>query len=160
MKESAQAALSYLRARASKLNLDEKFFTDNDIHVHVPAGSIPKDGPSAGITMAVALASALTGIPARSDIAMSGEITLRGRLLPIGGIKEKSLAAQRAGVNHVILPLRNKKDIEEVPRPIRRKMDFVFCETMDEVLDVALTESPELSQTGTNDIGPACDGGS
>jgi ATP-dependent Lon protease len=145
MKESAKAALSYLRARASRLEIDEKFFTDNDLHIHVPAGAIPKDGPSAGITMAVALASTLTGIPARSDIAMSGEITLRGRVLPIGGIKEKSLAAQRAGIYNVILPSRNKKDIEEVPRPIRRKMSFIFCETMDEVLDVALTEKLGLS---------------
>jgi ATP-dependent Lon protease len=145
MKESAKAALSYLRARASRLEVDEKFFTVNDLHIHVPAGAIPKDGPSAGITMAVALASTLTGIPARSDIAMSGEITLRGRVLPIGGIKEKSLAAQRAGIYKVILPSRNKKDIEEVPRPIRRKMNFIFCETMDEVLDVALTEKLGLS---------------
>ena len=148
MKESAQAALSYLRARAAKLSIDEKFFADHDIHIHVPAGAIPKDGPSAGITMAVALASALTGIAARSDIAMTGEITLRGRVLPIGGIKEKSLAAQRAGVSHVILPKQNMKDIEEIPGPIRRKMDFVFCDTMDEVLDVALTDSMGLSPGG------------
>jgi ATP-dependent Lon protease len=163
MKESAQAALSYLRVRASKLDVDEKFFTDNDVHVHVPAGATPKDGPSAGITMAVAMASAFTGIPARSEIAMSGEITLRGRVLPIGGIKEKSLAAQRAGVSHVILPLRNRKDLDEIPSPIRRKMHFIFCDTMDEVLDVALTESLNLSPTEVEIVsaaGAAGDGGS
>ena len=142
MKESAKAALSYLRARAKRLKIDEKFFSEHDIHIHIPAGAIPKDGPSAGIAMAVALTSALTGIPARSDVAMSGEITLRGRVLPIGGIKEKTLASQRAGIPHIILPNRNKKDLEDVPRPIRRKMDFIFCETMDEVLDQALMRPP------------------
>lgn len=142
MKESAKAALSYLRARAERLKIDEKFFSEHDIHIHIPAGAIPKDGPSAGIAMAVALTSALTGIPARSDVAMSGEITLRGRVLPIGGIKEKTLASQRAGIPHIILPNRNKKDLEDVPRPIRRKMDFIFCETMDEVLDQALMRPP------------------
>ena len=142
MKESAKAALSYLRARAERLKIDEKFFSEHDIHIHIPAGAIPKDGPSAGIAMAVALTSALTGIPARSDVAMSGEITLRGRVLPIGGIKEKTLASQRAGIPHIILPNRNKKDLEDIPRPIRRKMDFIFCETMDEVLDQALTRPP------------------
>ena len=142
MKESAKAALSYLRARAERLKIDEKFFSEHDIHIHIPAGAIPKDGPSAGIAMAVALTSALTGIPARSDVAMSGEITLRGRVLPIGGIKEKTLASQRAGIPHIILPNRNKKDLEDVPRPIRRKLDFIFCETMDEVLDQALMRPP------------------
>lgn len=140
MKESAHAALSYLRARADKLKIDEKFFAEHDVHVHVPAGAIPKDGPSAGITMAVALASALTGIPARSDVAMTGEVTLRGRVLPIGGIKEKTLAAQRAGIYDIVMPARNKKDLEEIPKPIRRKMHFLFCETMDEVLEKALAK--------------------
>ncbi len=147
MKESAKAALSYLRARAARFKIDEKFFSEHDIHIHIPAGAIPKDGPSAGIAMAVALTSALTGIPARSDLAMTGEITLRGRVLPIGGIKEKTLASQRAGIPHIILPNRNKKDLEDIPRPIRRKMDFIFCETMDEVLDQALTRPPAATFT-------------
>ncbi|MEE8146558.1 MAG: S16 family serine protease [Longimicrobiales bacterium] len=146
MKESAKAALSYLRARAERFKIDETFFSEHDIHVHVPAGATPKDGPSAGIAMAVALASALTDIPARSDVAMTGEITLRGRVLPIGGIKEKTLAAQRAGISHIILPQRNKKDLEDVPPPIRRKMHFIFCETMDEVLDQALTKPMGLGE--------------
>ncbi|MDV2504227.1 MAG: endopeptidase La [bacterium] len=146
MKESAKAALSYLRARAERFNIDETFFSEHDIHVHVPAGATPKDGPSAGIAMAVALASALTDIPARNDVAMTGEITLRGRVLPIGGIKEKTLAAQRAGINHIILPQRNKKDLEDIPPPIRRKMHFIFCETMDEVLDQALTKPMGLGE--------------
>jgi ATP-dependent Lon protease len=146
MKESAKAALSYLRARAERFKIDETFFSKHDIHVHVPAGATPKDGPSAGIAMAVALASTLTGIPARSDIAMTGEITLRGRVLPIGGIKEKTLAAQRAGISHIILPQRNKKDLEDIPPPIRRKMHFIFCETMEEVLDQALTKPIRLGE--------------
>ncbi|MDA2931781.1 endopeptidase La, partial [Nitrospinae bacterium AH-259-F20] len=146
MKESAKAALSYLRARAERFKIDETFFSEHDIHIHVPAGATPKDGPSAGIAMAVALASALTDIPARSDVAMTGEITLRGRVLPIGGIKEKTLAAQRAGISHIILPQRNKKDLEDVPPPIRRKMHFIFCETMDEVLDQALTKPMGLGE--------------
>ncbi len=146
MKESAKAALSYLRARAERFKIDETFFSEHDVHIHVPAGATPKDGPSAGIAMAVALASTLTGIPARSDVAMTGEITLRGRVLPIGGIKEKTLAAQRAGISHIILPQRNKKDLEDIPPPIRRKMHFIFCETMDEVLDQALTKPMGLGE--------------
>ncbi len=142
MKESAQAALSYIRSKSLTLGIDDELFAKNDIHVHVPAGAIPKDGPSAGITMATALASALTGRPVRDDIAMTGEVTLRGRVLPIGGLKEKSLAARRAGISTIILPKRNKKDLEDIPKDIRDEMTFIFAESMDEVLAAALREPP------------------
>ena len=138
MKESAQAALSYVRSRADKLGLAPDFFENADLHIHIPAGAIPKDGPSAGITMATSLASLLTGRPVRSNLAMTGEITLRGKALPVGGIKEKVLAANRAGVETIIMPRRNEKDLEDVPDDVRRAMRFVFVDTMDEVLEHAL----------------------
>jgi len=142
MKESAQAALSYIRSRAARLGIDESLFSERDVHIHVPAGAIPKDGPSAGITMATALASAFTGTPVRKNIAMTGEVTLRGRVLPIGGLKEKTLAAKRAGVTTVVLPKRNKKDLQDIPRNVRDAMEFVFAENMDDVLAVALETNP------------------
>ncbi len=138
MKESAQAALSYIRAHASSLGIAPDFFENLDIHIHVPAGAVPKDGPSAGIALATSLASLLTGRLVRHDIAMTGEITLRGKVLPVGGIKEKVLGARRAGINTVILPKRNEKDLEEVPESVRKEMNFVFVETIDEVLRYAL----------------------
>ena len=138
MKESAQAALTYTRARASRLGLVEDFHECHDVHVHLPAGGIPKDGPSAGITMAVAIISALTGRPVRRDVAMTGEITLRGRVLPVGGIKEKVLAAYRAGMTTVVLPRRNLKDLDDVAEDIRERLLFIPVESMDEVLNVAL----------------------
>ena len=140
MKESAQAGLTYIRSKADELDIDIETLEDYDIHVHVPEGAIPKDGPSAGITMATSLASAMSGHKVRSDIAMTGEITLRGRVLPIGGIKEKALAAHRAGISNIIIPAENKKDLEEVPANIRRKVNFITVEHMDEVLDVALVK--------------------
>ena len=138
MKESAQAALSYVRSRTDRLGLSPDFFENCDLHIHVPAGAIPKDGPSAGITIATSLASLLTGRPVRSHLAMTGEITLRGKVMPIGGVKEKVLAARRAGVTTVILPKRNEKDLEDVPANVRAELQFHFVETIDEVLDIAL----------------------
>ncbi len=143
MKESGQAAMSYFRSRAAKFGMKEKFYFSKDIHVHVPAGAIPKDGPSAGVTMATALISAFTGIPVRSDVAMTGEITLRGRVLPIGGLREKSLAALRSRIYTVIAPEQNAKDLDEIPKHIRRRLVFKFVKHMDEVLKIALKEDPE-----------------
>ena len=142
MKESAQAALSWIRSRADRLGLAPDFFENMDIHVHVPAGAIPKDGPSAGVTIATSLASLLTGRPVRPNVAMTGEITLRGKVLPVGGIKEKVLAARRAGIDTVILPQRNAKDLEDVPADIRAAMHFVYVDTMDQVLEHALAPAP------------------
>lgn len=138
MRESAQAALSFIRSRVRELEIDENFHEMYDIHIHIPEGAIPKDGPSAGITMATALISALTRRPARHAVAMTGEITLRGRVLPVGGIKEKVLAAHRAGIKTILLPAENKKDIKEIPENVRRKLELVFVEHMDQVLQQAL----------------------
>lgn len=138
MKESARAAISYIRANAKELGVKDDFYKTKDIHIHVPEGAVPKDGPSAGITMATALVSALTKSPVRNDIAMTGEITLRGRVLPIGGLKEKSLAAYRAGITDIIIPEENKPDIDDVPREIRRKLNFIPANSMDTVLSNAL----------------------
>ncbi len=142
MKESVQAAFSYIRSRAAELGLAEDFLSNLDIHVHVPAGAIPKDGPSAGITMATALVSALTKIPVRKDVAMTGEITLRGKVLPIGGLKEKMLAAIRAGVTTIIIPEQNRKDLEEIPRHILKKVKVIPAKDIDDVLTVALEKFP------------------
>ena len=143
MRESGQAAMSYARARATHLGLDRWFHRDIDVHVHVPEGAMPKDGPSAGITMATAVVSALTGVPTRSDVAMTGEITLRGNVLPIGGLTEKLVAARRAGVRVVLVPRGNEKDLSEVPEEVRADLTLIPVETMDEVLEHALERQPE-----------------
>jgi len=140
MKESAQAALSYVRAKAKELGIKEDFFGKTDIHVHVPAGAIPKDGPSAGLTIFIALTSLLTGRSVRSNVAMTGEITLRGLILPVGGIKEKTLAARRAGITTLILPQKNEKDLEEIPQHIKEALEFKFVNRMDEAIPMALKD--------------------
>jgi ATP-dependent Lon protease len=138
MQESARAALSFVRSRASDFNLDPDFFEKSDIHLHVPTGAQPKDGPSAGVTMATALVSLISGRPVKPDIGMTGEITLRGQVLPVGGIKEKTLAAHRSGLKTVILPKRNEADLEDLPEDVRTDLKFVFVDTVDQVVDAAL----------------------
>lgn len=145
MQESAQAALSYTRSHASDLGIKKRHFDKLDIHVHVPEGAIPKDGPSAGVTIATALVSALSSRPVHREVGMTGEITLRGRILGIGGFKEKVLAAHRAGLKKVLLPKKNEKDLREIPRKVRKDLEFVFVERMDEVLPIALIEPPPSS---------------
>ena len=138
MKESAQAAMSYVRSHAAELGIRPDFFEKADLHVHVPAGATPKDGPSAGVTLLAAMVSLLTGRRVRHDVAMTGEISLRGNVLPVGGIKEKVLAAHRAGLRRVILPERNRKDIVEVPEEVTSELELLFVRRMSEVVDVAL----------------------
>ncbi len=138
MKESASTALSFIRANAKKLNIDDSFFNNHDLHIHVPEGSIPKDGPSAGVAMLTCLTSLMTGRVVKKRLAMSGEITLRGEVLPVGGIKEKVIAAHRAGIKKIILPLWNQKDMEDVPDYIKNSIEFYFVDKMEEVLDLAL----------------------
>jgi ATP-dependent Lon protease len=148
MKESAHAALTYIRSRADRLGIPLDFFDSCDIHIHVPAGAVPKDGPSAGVTMATCLASLLTGRLVRHNLAMTGEITLRGKVLPVGGVKEKVLGANRAGIEMVILPKRNETDLEDVPATVRERMKFVFVETIGEVLDHALEPIEAAGDSG------------
>jgi ATP-dependent Lon protease len=144
MQESAQAAMSYVRSRAEALGLEKRFLETTDIHVHVPEGAIPKDGPSAGIAMATGLVSALVRLPVRKDVAMTGEITLRGRVLPIGGLKEKVLAAHRAGIKKVLIPRENEKDVREIPRRVRERLQVVLVDHMDEVLrEALLVQNPD-----------------
>jgi ATP-dependent Lon protease len=147
MQESARAALSYVRSRAETLGLDPDFFNQTDIHLHVPAGSQPKDGPSAGVTMATALVSLISGCPVLPDVGMTGEITLRGQVLPVGGIKEKVLAAHRHGLKKVILPVRNEADLEDLPKEVLDEIQFTFAETVDDVLKAALESFPKECKT-------------
>ncbi|GAK61696.1 lon protease [Candidatus Vecturithrix granuli] len=149
MKESAQIALNYVRSKAADLKIAEDFHENSDIHIHIPSGAIPKDGPSAGVTLYTALVSLLTDQPVRSDLAMTGEITLRGLVLPIGGVKEKVLAARSAGVKHVILPAKNRKDLEEIPDNVKQELTFHFVEQMDEVIKIALTGKKSRRQKTT-----------
>ncbi len=147
MKESAHAALSYTRSKAKELHINPDFYNNYDLHIHVPAGAIPKDGPSAGVTMATAVISALTKTPVKKDVAMTGEITLRGRILPVGGLKEKSLGAIRAKIKTIIIPDRNKKDLEEIPQSIKKKLNYVFARTMDDVLQNTLLNGKRKKTT-------------
>ena len=139
--ESAKAALTYVRSHAEELGVDPAFLDGSDLHIHVPAGAVPKDGPSAGVTMFTALTSLLTGRPVRSDVAMTGEVTLRGRVLPVGGIKSKVIAAHRAGLRRIILPFRNERDVADIPEAIRADLEFVFARDMATVLEAALEDT-------------------
>jgi ATP-dependent Lon protease len=147
MKESAQAALSLVKARADQLGIPQETLEKSDIHVHVPAGATPKDGPSAGVAMFVALVSLLTGRPVRNDVAMTGEISLRGLVLPIGGVKEKVLAALRAGITTVLLPTRNRRDLDEIPAEARDRLTFVWVERVDDAIDAALSLGSPVAVT-------------
>jgi ATP-dependent Lon protease len=149
MKESAQAAKSWVRAHADELEIDPEDFENFDVHLHVPAGATPKDGPSAGVAMAVALASLFTGRPVRNDLAMTGEITLRGRVLPVGGVKEKVLGAVRAGITSVVLPHRNENDLDEIPESARKVLEFTFATDVREVLQTAL--AAPIAEEGTEE---------
>ena len=151
MKESAQAAFSYIRSHAKELELDPKFFQEHDVHIHIPEGATPKDGPSAGVTLATAIVSLIKGLPVKHDIAMTGEITLRGKVLPVGGIKEKVLAARRAGISKVLLPKLNEKDLEEIDESIRSKMEFTFVEWLDEVFEITLKAGKTVKSKKSKD---------
>jgi ATP-dependent Lon protease len=154
MQESAQAALTCIKARAERLSINLDFIRKRDLHVHIPEGAIPKDGPSAGITMAAAMASALMRVPVRKNVAMTGEITLRGRVLPIGGIKEKLLAAHRFGIDTIIMPKDNEKDLPEVPEEVRKVLTINLVETIDEVIALALEEQPPETAVGAEAEAP------
>jgi ATP-dependent Lon protease len=142
MKESAQAAVTWVKSQADRLGIDPTSFDNSDLHIHVPAGAIPKDGPSAGVAIATSLASLLTQRTVRAEVAMTGEISLRGVVMPVGGIKEKCVAASRAGIRTVILPARNRRDLEDIPESVRAKLEFVWAEKIDDVLAQALEDAP------------------
>lgn len=154
MKESCKAAITYIRSRAGKLGIDPEFYKNRDIHIHFPEGAVPKDGPSAGITICIGVISALTGIPARRDLAMTGEITLRGRILPIGGLKEKTMAALRTGVSTVIIPAGNEPDLEEIDQTVRRSLKFVTADHVDAIIDVALNRAAVEQQVNAVSVPP------
>ena len=144
MKESAKAAISFIRSKSEEFNIDSDFYKNTDIHIHIPEGAVPKDGPSAGITMATAIVSALSGAKIRNDVAMTGEITIRGRVLPIGGLKEKVIAAKRAGISKVILPYDNQGDLSEIPNEIKEGMEFVLAKEMKDVIDNVVFEGEKI----------------
>jgi ATP-dependent Lon protease len=146
MQESARAALSYVRSKADNLGLNGDFFEKSDLHLHIPSGSQPKDGPSAGVAIATALVSLASGRSVRKDVGMTGEITLRGQVLPVGGIKEKVLAAHRSGLKTVILPNYNEADLEDLPEEVRKEIDFIFAESVDDVLNAALEPAGNSSK--------------
>ena len=152
MKESVHAALSFIRANANALGIASDFYKTKDIHVHFPAGAVPKDGPSAGVTVCTAIVSALTGMTVRRDVAMTGEISLRGRVLPIGGLKEKTMAALRYGIHTVIIPKDNERDLEEIDQNVRSALNFVVAETVDTVLNTALNRPGEAMPTILKEI--------
>lgn len=152
MKESAHAALSYIRANVQKLGIAPDFYKTKDIHVHFPEGAVPKDGPSAGVTVCTAMVSALTGISVRRDVAMTGEISLRGRVMRIGGLKEKTMAALRHGIHTVIIPRDNQRDLMEIDQTVRRQLNFITAETVDTVLDAALNRNTEVHPAILTDI--------
>ncbi|HZK01226.1 MAG TPA: S16 family serine protease, partial [Anaerovoracaceae bacterium] len=140
MQESAKAGISYIRSKAKELGIEENFYKEKDLHIHIPEGATPKDGPSAGVTMCISVISALTGIPVKKNLAMTGEVTLRGNVLAVGGIREKVLAAHRAGITNVILPKENMADIDDIPSKVRRKIKFVLVDTLDQILKEALVK--------------------
>lgn len=146
MKESAQAALSYVRQRSAEFGLPKNFYQKVDLHLHIPEGAIPKDGPSAGITIAVAIISALTGNPVRRDVTMTGEVTLTGKVLPIGGLKEKALAAHRVKIANIIIPKDNEKDVPEIPENVRSKINFIAVESMDEVIKYSFEKKVQFQE--------------
>jgi ATP-dependent Lon protease len=162
MKESALAALSYIRSHAEKYGIEAEKFSRFDLHVHVPEGATPKDGPSAGITMATAILSAYTGCPVRGDVAMTGEITLRGKVLPIGGLKEKSLAARRLGIKTVIIPFENRREVEELPAVVQKDVSFIPVKAVDEVFEIMFkdlsTTKKETKKTKSLPVIPSEDG--
>lgn len=147
MKESARAGISFIRSMSEEYFIPADFFEKHDIHIHIPEGAVPKDGPSAGVTMATAMLSAITGIPVKASVAMTGEITLRGRVLPIGGLKEKLLAAKVAKIKTVVVPVKNRKDVEEMDREIYEGMEIVYAEAMEDVLKTALVHMPEKTES-------------
>jgi ATP-dependent Lon protease len=152
MKESAHAAMTYARAHTEELGIPENFFENWDVHIHLPAGAIPKDGPSAGVTLSTALLSLMTDTPVRHDIAMTGEVTLQGRVLPVGGIREKCLAALSQGITDIIIPLANQKDLVEIPPEFKEKMNFILAENLDEVFAVAFDRNAKVKK-GLNKAG-------
>ncbi|MGN1207125.1 MAG: S16 family serine protease, partial [Eubacteriales bacterium] len=160
-KESAKIAVSLVRSLAAAHGIDENFYKENDLHIHFPEGAVPKDGPSAGVTMTCAIFSALSGLPARHDLAMTGEITLRGKVLPIGGLKEKSMAAYRSGIKTVLIPRENLRDLDEIDAEVKKHLTFVPCDTIEDILSRALVgygQEPQPAKRTRKSLAPTTDG--